>query len=229
MADELKKTKKTGSKKTVDKKVAEKAKTESVKHTVCDTTQEMMKKAAKDGISTCFDRVEAVKPCPIGAEGSCCKNCGMGPCRVPAPKKKTEGEDDTKKRRGICGATAETISARNFIRMIAGGAAAHSDHGRGVAETFLAAAKGEAPGYGVKDEQKLLQVAMDFGIEIEGKSNETIAIEVGEEALKEFGRQEGEIHFIKRAPLKRQETWRKLESPPAGLIERLWRLCTAPT
>ena len=176
-----------------------------------------MKKAAKEGISTCFDRVEAMKPCPIGAEGSCCKNCGMGPCRVPAPKKKAEGEEDTKKRRGICGATAETISARNFIRMIAGGTASHSDHGRGVAETFLAAARGEAPGYGIKDEQKLLQIAMDFGIEIEGKSIKTIAIEVGEESLKEFGRQEGELHFLKRAPLKRQEIWRKLGVAPRGI------------
>ena len=199
------------------KKVPEKAKTESVKHTICDTTQKMMKKAAKEGISTCFDRVEAMKPCPIGAEGSCCKNCGMGPCRVPAPKKKAEGEEDTKKRRGICGATAETISARNFIRMIAGGTASHSDHGRGVAETFLAAARGEAPGYGIKDEQKLLQIAMDFGIEIEGKSIKTIAIEVGEESLKEFGRQEGELHFLKRAPLKRQEIWRKLGVAPRGI------------
>ena len=217
MADESKKTNKTGSKKAVDNKVPEKAKTESVKHTICDTTQKMMKKAAKDGVSTCFDRVETMKPCPIGAEGSCCKNCGMGPCRVPAPKKKVEGEEDTKKRRGICGATAETISARNFIRMIAGGAASHSDHGRGVAETFLAAARGEAPGYGIKDEQKLLQIAMDFGIEIEGKSIKTIAIEVGEESLKEFGRQEGELHFLKRAPLKRQEIWRKLGVAPRGI------------
>ncbi len=48
MADESKKTKKTDSKKTVDKKVTEKAKTESVKHTICETTQQMMKKAAKD-------------------------------------------------------------------------------------------------------------------------------------------------------------------------------------
>ncbi len=199
------------------KKVPEKAKAESVKHTICETTQKMMKKAAKDGISTCFDRVETMKPCPIGAEGSCCKNCGMGPCRVPAPKKKAEGEEDTKKRRGICGATAETISARNFIRMIAGGAASHSDHGRGVAETFLAAARGEAPGSGIKDEQKLLQIAMDFGIEIEGKSIKTIAIEVGEESLKEFGRQEGELHFLKRAPLKRQEIWRKLGVAPRGI------------
>jgi carbon-monoxide dehydrogenase catalytic subunit len=51
-------------------------------------TLEMLAKAKKDGVSTVFDRAEEMKPCPIGAEGSCCKNCSMGPCRVPAPNKK---------------------------------------------------------------------------------------------------------------------------------------------
>ena len=122
----------------------------------------MIKKAASDGVNTAFDRAETKKPCPIGVEGSCCKHCGMGPCRVPPPKGREETPEEKQKRRGICGATAETIAARNFIRMIAGGAAAHSDHGRGVAEIFLAVAKGEAPGYEIKDEQKLLQLALDW-------------------------------------------------------------------
>jgi len=215
MADESKKTKKTVGRKTVDRKEVNKQQIAKTKRTICNATQQLIEKASRDSVSTIFDRSETMKPCPIGVEGSCCKNCGMGPCRVPAPKKKEEGKED--KRKGICGATAETISARNFIRMIAGGAAAHSDHGRGVAETFLAAAKGEAPGYGIKDEQKLIQVAMDFGIEIEGRGIKEIAIELGEKALAEFGRQEGELFFVKRAPLKRQEIWQKLGVVPRGI------------
>lgn len=177
----------------------------------------MIEKAAIDKANTAFDRADEMKPCPIGSEGSCCKNCSMGPCRVPAPKKKGETDAERAKRRGVCGATAENIAARNFVRMIAGGGAAHSDHGRGVAETFLAAARGEAPGYEIKDEQKLYQLAMDFGIEIGERSIKEIAIEVGERALAEFGRQEGEIIFLKRAPLKRQEIWRKLGVAPRGV------------
>src|SRR5512137_2874416 len=123
--------------------------------TVCEASQEMIEKAKKDGLSLVFDRAAAMKPCPIGAEGSCCRTCAMGPCRLPAPKKKPEGEE--KKRVGVCGATIETITARNFVRMIAGGSASHSDHGREVAEAFLLAVKGEIPGYGVKDVPKLLQ------------------------------------------------------------------------
>jgi carbon-monoxide dehydrogenase catalytic subunit len=180
-------------------------------------TLEMLAKAKADKVSTVFDRAEEMKPCPIGAEGSCCKNCAMGPCRVPAPKKKAEGEAERAKRRGICGATAETISARNFVRMIAAGTSAHSDHARGVAELFLATARGEVPGYALKDEQKLYQVALDLGIDIGDRPSKEIAIEVGEKLLAEFGKQHGELLFVKRAPLKRQEIWRKLGITPRGI------------
>ncbi|PIV07169.1 MAG: carbon-monoxide dehydrogenase catalytic subunit [Syntrophobacterales bacterium CG03_land_8_20_14_0_80_58_14] len=184
------------------------------KKSIDPATIKMIQKAAVDGCETIFDRAEAMKPCPIGAEGSCCKNCAMGPCRVPAPKKK---EGPAKKRMGLCGATAETISARNFARMVAAGTAAHSDHARGIAKTFLAAAKGEMPEFKIKDEQKLYQIAMDLDVEIGEKSVQEIAIEVGKKVLEEFGRQDGEVSFIKRAPLKRQEIWRKLGVAPRGI------------
>lgn len=178
---------------------------------------EMIEKASIDEVNTAFDRAETMKPCPIGSVGSCCKHCGMGPCRVPLPRGEKETSDEKLKRRGVCGATAETIAARNFIRMVAGGAAAHSDHGRGVAELFLAVAKGEATGYEIKDEQKLLQIALDWGIKIGDRSNNEIAIDIGEKALAEFGKQEGEISFLKMAPLKRQELWRQLGVAPRGI------------
>jgi len=184
------------------------------KKSIDPATIKMIQKAAVDGCETIFDRAEAMKPCPIGAEGSCCKNCAMGPCRVPAPKKK---DGPVKKRMGLCGATAETISARNFARMVAAGTAAHSDHARGIAKTFLAAAKGEMPEFKIKDEQKLYQIAMDLDVEIGEKSVQEIAIEVGKKVLEEFGRQDGEVSFIKRAPLKRQEIWRKLGVAPRGI------------
>ena len=180
-------------------------------------TIEMLDKAAKDGISTAFDRAAAMKPCPIGGEGSCCRLCSMGPCRLPAPKKRAETAEEKEARRGVCGATIETIAARNFVRMIAAGASAHSDHGRTVAEAFLKTAKGESSDFQIVDEQKLLQVALDFEIEIEGKSTQEIAIEVGEMALAEFGKSEGTLHFLKRAPLKRQQIWEEQGVKPRSI------------
>ena len=175
-------------------------------------TIELLDKAEKEKISTAFFRAEDLKPCPIGVEESCCKICAMGPCRMPRPKK-----DEGKKRMGVCGATIETVVARNFARKIAAGTAAHSDHAREVVETFIKAAKGEAQGFSIKDEMKLMEVALDFGVPTEGREAKDIALEIGEKALAEFGRQHGEAVYIKKAPLRRQDIWRKQGVVPRGI------------
>lgn len=176
-------------------------------------TIELLEKAEKEKISTAFFRADTLKPCPIGVEESCCKICAMGPCRMPRSKK--DGEE--KQRTGVCGATIDTVVARNFARKVAAGAAAHSDHSREIVETFLRAARGEAQGFTIKDEVKLLEVAMDFGVETEGRDRKEIAIEIGEKALEQFGKQTGELIYIRKAPLKRQEIWRKQGVVPRGI------------
>jgi carbon-monoxide dehydrogenase catalytic subunit len=180
-------------------------------------TLEMLGKAAKDQVNTVFDRAEKMAPCPIGSEGSCCSNCAMGPCRIPMGRNKVETPEDKMKRRGLCGATAETIAARNFLRKIAAGTAAHSDHGRRVVHNFIETAKGNVKGFEIKDEQKLLALALELGVKIGDRSNGEIAEEIGHILLGEFGKQEGELLFLKRAPIKRQEIWHKLGVAPRGI------------
>ena len=177
-----------------------------------EATIELIQKAERENISTVFSRADEIKPCPIGVEESCCKICSMGPCRLPRSKK-----GEKKERIGVCGATIDTVVARNFARKIAAGAASHSDHAREVVETFIKTACGEAQGFVIKDEIKLLEVALDFGIEIEGRDIKDIAIELGARALEEFGKQHGELVYIKKAPLKRQEIWRKYGVVPRGI------------
>jgi len=178
--------------------------------TKCKASLEMIKEAKKKSIDTLWDRHNEQSPsCGFGELGICCKNCFMGPCRIDP-----FGEGPSE---GVCGATAETIAARNFIRMIAAGAAAHSDHGRGVAQAFLATAQGKIPGYEIKDEVKLMAIAKDFEIDTEGKDKNKIAEEIGEIALSEFGRQEGLVRFLKRAPKARQEIWKNLGIAPRGI------------
>lgn len=177
-----------------------------------EATIELIQKAERENISTVFSRADEIKPCPIGVEESCCKICSMGPCRLPRSKK-----GEKKERIGVCGATIDTVVARNFARKIAAGAASHSDHAREVVETFIKTACGEAQGFVIKDEIKLLEVALDFGIEIEGRDIKDIAIELGAKALEEFGKQHGELVYIKKAPLRRQEVWRKYGVVPRGI------------
>ena len=151
-------------------------------------TVELLKKAQAEGIETIFDRNLTMKACPIGAEGSCCKICAQGPCRVPKPKKVGE---ETKGRMGLCGATAETISARNFARMVAAGTAAHNDHSRGVALLFKEVAHGKAQGYQIKDVAKLKKIAKDWDVAItegegddkKARSVEAIAQEMADKVL----------------------------------------------
>jgi len=186
-------------------------------------TVTMIDRSREMGIETIFDRAQTMKACNIGIQGTCCKNCAQGPCRLPMPKGGIEGEDQ---RKGLCGATPETIASRNFARMVAAGAAAHSDHGRGVAETFLAAARKETKDYKIQDTKKLLEIAPDYGVDVkvEGKDGEMldrdideIAVEVGENALAQWGQQNGEILPIKRAPQPRYELWKKLGVIPRGI------------
>ncbi|MGD9817837.1 MAG: anaerobic carbon-monoxide dehydrogenase catalytic subunit [Desulfomonilaceae bacterium] len=186
-------------------------------YTACEVTLEGLKYADEKGYKTAFHRARTMTACPIGKGGTCCKICNMGPCRVLPPKGKDETPEERKLRTGLCGATPETIAARNFARMVAAGAAAHSDHGRHVAHTYLEAAKGELPDYQIKDVPKVLALAMDYEIETEGREFKDIAIEVGEKALAEYGQQHGEIMNVKRAPLKRQEIWRKENVVPIGI------------
>ncbi len=190
---------------------------ENEKKSIDRATLEMLEKARQDGCSTVFDRAEMNKPCPIGAEGSCCKNCAMGPCRVSLSVGDEETREERNLRQGVCGATPETIAARNFARMVAAGSAAHSDHGRRVAELFKAVAAGKAPGYKIKDEQKLLELALELGVQVGDRSNEEIAKDIAEIMVAEFGKQEGELLFTKRAPLKRQEIWRQMGVVPRGV------------
>ncbi|OQX60665.1 MAG: carbon-monoxide dehydrogenase catalytic subunit [Desulfococcus sp. 4484_241] len=185
-----------------------------IKASIDPATQELIVRAHELGVETVFDRAENLKPCSIGDQGICCKNCSMGPCRLPLPKGGIEGEDQ---RRGLCGATANTIAARNFIRMIAGGAAAHSDHGRSVAEVFLSVARKETEAYKIKDPQKLLAVAEALGVattvEVDGETKardmDEIALETAETALNEWGKAEGELLYMKRAPKPLYEKWKK--------------------
>ena len=191
---------------------------------VDQATIKMLRKAQADGVETIFDRAVTMKPCNIGVEGICCKNCSQGPCRLPLTKKIKDGEE-ADNRKGLCGATPETIAARNFARMVAAGAAAHSDHGRGVAETFLAMARKETHDYTIKDSQKLLEIAPDFNVATTVKEGDEevprdifdIAVEVGEKALGEWGKQQGEIYFAKRAPEATYENWKKLGVVPRGI------------
>ncbi|MCP4529534.1 MAG: carbon monoxide dehydrogenase, partial [Aestuariibacter sp.] len=174
--------------------------------TIDPSTFELLAIAEAEGLSTIFDRAQALKACPIGSSGACCKVCSMGPCRLT-------GKNEV----GLCGATRATVAARNYARDVAAGAAAHSDHGRDMALTLLAACEGHAPDYKIKDAPKLMATAKLLGVETEGRTNEEIGRDVALVALDNFGSTRKELSYVSRAPKKRQEAWKNLGITPRGI------------
>ena len=182
----------------------------TLNRTIDPAVEMLLGQADEMGITTAFSRAAAMAPCPIGEDGKCCKNCHMGPCRLVKPGQ-----------RGVCGATLETVAARNLARAIAAGAAAHSDHGLDMAYTLEAVAKGEAPGYEVSDPSKLHNVAKLMGIQPDGKLVNALALEVAEKAIENFRQMRGELTYVSRAPVKRQKIWRELGITPRSVTREI--------
>jgi carbon-monoxide dehydrogenase catalytic subunit len=178
--------------------------------TADEASQRILKITESENIETAWDRHDSQQPqCGFGQLGICCRICSLGPCRIDPF---SEGAQ-----KGVCGATADTIAARNLIKMIAAGAAAHSDHGRGITHTLFLMAEGKVKGYEIKDEVKLKKIAKEFGVKTDDIKKEEIAKQVAEKIFLEFGKQHGELNFIRRAPERRQEIWRKLGIVPRGI------------
>ena len=167
--------------------------------------QERSDNSAKSPAMTCYKRAASLIPCPIGASGACCCTCSMGPCRA------------TPERTGVCGATVDTIAARNFARSVAVGASAHADHGRSLAKALLAHSEGRLQDLSVADERKLRHLAAMLDLDAEGLSGRELAGAVASAALAEFGKQQGELKTLDLAPAKRRALWASLGVAPRGI------------
>ncbi len=180
------------------------------KYTITEDGQLLLAKAERDRVETVWDRHEAQQPqCGYCEMGLSCRICTMGPCRIDP-----FGEGP---QRGVCGADADIIVARNLGRMIAAGAAAHSDHGRDLVEILYKVGTGEAQGYTVRSPEKLRTVAAEYGIVVDGKDDLALAREVADAMMEDFGTRKKEVQLASRAPAKRRELWAKLGMTPRGI------------
>ena len=152
------------------------SKQDVIEQTPDPAVREMLLRMEQLGIDTAFDRFDKQKPqCNFGLAGICCKICNMGPCRI-TPKAP----------RGICGCDAAGIVGRNYLKFTAGGGATHSDHGREICHTLYQAKPDGA--YKVKDPEKLIRIAKEWGVETEGKDIYDLAHEMAETGLMEYGK-----------------------------------------
>ena len=168
-------------------------------------TDALLETGKKVGADSWQKRVKDQTPhCGFGEAGTCCRICSMGPCRI-TPKSP----------RGICGCDVHGIVARNYLRFTAGGAATHSDHGREIMHTLHQTKEGG--NYQVKDPEKLIRIAKEWGVETEGKDIYDLAHEMAEVGLLEYGKPFGTQKFIKRAPEHTQQLWHDAEIEPRAI------------
>ncbi|MCP4672073.1 MAG: anaerobic carbon-monoxide dehydrogenase catalytic subunit [Desulfobacula sp.] len=184
--------------------------------TMCEATVQMLEKARQDGVILDLDRGYEMKPCPIGAVSACCKHCYMGPCRL--------NSKDPYNKVGVCGATIDTIMARNFGRMVATGSASHNDHGMHILHLFKGIIEGKIKDFKITDDSKLEKLAISVGIDVKDKEMLTIAKELCEELEKTFSNIEGEMPFTKRVPKETLELWRKEGVVPRGAMREVMEL-----
>jgi carbon-monoxide dehydrogenase catalytic subunit len=140
----------------------------------------------------------------------------MGPCRLNAK--------DPYSKVGVCGATIDTIMARNFARNVAAGGAAHTDHGMSMLDLFREVINGSIKDYEIKNPIKLIEVAGYVGIETEGREIKDIATDLYHELERTYTQVEGEIPFASRVPEKTLETWRKEGIVPRGAMREIMEL-----
>ncbi len=181
------------------------------KRTITEDGQLMLRKADQEQLETVWDRFTAqAAHCGFGELGTCCRNCMQGPCRIDP-----FGEGATL---GACGASADTIVARNLCRAIAAGTAAHSGHAKHLAHTLLKSAEGKAPDYPIRDEVKLKVVADRLGISTNDKSTEELAKAVARAALEDFSEKETSVAWAATNVTQgRVETFMKHGVVPTGI------------
>ena len=161
--------------------------------------------ATKEDVETSFNRVESQKSkCKFGKQGVCCKLCSNGPCKI-TPKSP----------RGVCGADADTIVSRNFLRAIAAGSACYLH----VVETTARNLKSIGEGHGnvkIKSPETLNKLAELFDI-IETDVNQK-SIKVADAVLNDLYKPRFEkMELVKKlAYPPRYKKWEELNILPGG-------------
>ncbi|MDO9539242.1 MAG: carbon monoxide dehydrogenase, partial [Methanocalculus sp.] len=176
--------------------------------TIDEMAKKVIEHCLQEGIETVWDRSEMQEPhCKWCSTGLSCSRCTMGPCRI-IPERHRD--------RGVCGADADLIVARNLLDMCATGAASHSDHGREIVETLLLVGKGEGAGYRITDSKKLCAIAEEYNIPTDREVNE-VAHDLALALLEEFGTIKGELGLCKRAPDATYAIWKEAGILPRGI------------
>lgn len=171
---------------------------------ICKSADEKLESfVSTKGFDTAFHRTEQQKQkCGFGLQGVCCRLCANGPCRITSKSPK-----------GICGADADTIVARNFLRAVSSGSACyiHVVENTALNLKHIAETKGV-----IKSEKALNYLAEKLGIEENDKYKK--CIKVSNAVLNDLYKPRYEkMDLVEKIAYKpRVEKWKELGIMPGG-------------
>lgn len=189
------------------------SKDEVLENTPDPAVKEMILRQNQLGFDTTFDRFDKQQPqCGFGMAGICCKICNMGPCKITSKSPK-----------GVCGADADLIVARNLLRSAAAGAAQHGMHGREVILSLKWAAEGKLD-LPILGQQKIKDTAKAFGIKTERRSIKKIASELADVLLDDMSRTvPGDYKIIEAlGSEERKKVWKELDIIPISAYHEVF-------
>lgn len=189
------------------------SKDEVLENTPDPAVREMILRQNQLGFDTTFDRFDSQQPqCGFGMAGICCKICNMGPCKITSKSPK-----------GVCGADADLIVARNLLRSAAAGAAQHGMHGREVILSLKWAAEGKLD-LPILGQQKIKDTAKAFGIKTERRSIKKIASELADVLLEDMSRTvPGDYKIIEAlGSEERKKVWKELDIIPISAYHEVF-------
>ena len=189
------------------------SKDEVLENTPDPAVREMILRQNQLGFDTTFDRFDSQQPqCGFGMAGICCKICNMGPCKITSKSPK-----------GVCGADADLIVARNLLRSAAAGAAQHGMHGREVILSLKWAAEGKLD-LPILGQQKIKDTAKAFGIKTERRSIKKIASELADILLEDMSRTvPGDYKIIEAlGSEERKKVWKELDILPISAYHEVF-------
>lgn len=189
------------------------SKDEVLENTPDPAVREMILRQNQLGFDTTFDRFDKQQPqCGFGMAGICCKICNMGPCKITSKSPK-----------GVCGADADLIVARNLLRSAAAGVAQHGMHGREVILSLKWVAEGKLD-LPILGQQKIKDTAKAFGIKTERRSIKKIASELADVLLDDMSRTvPGDYKIIEAlGSEERKKVWKELDILPISAYHEVF-------
>lgn len=186
------------------------------KVTPTKASRDMMTRLEEQGVETVFDRFEAQQPqCSFGLQGTCCRMCLWGPCRL-GPKTS----------RGICGRDSEAVVFANLLRGLAAGMACHARHAHEVILTLIAVSEGRM-NLDLKGGERVIELAGRLGLPASDETVKETAGAVGRIMLDDLGKLTAGTPALLRAyaPQHLVRLWEELDimprSPAYEIMEAL--------